>query len=179
MQTIDDIIRLRDEAIQKLLAEKASLEADLERLTARLAEIGEQLARLGHHVERADAAIPADGETFSLESFLALLAPPIREPARQLHEAVLGLQGVSARFRKWRIAYFERDRFALTEPRKTQLAVRIMAGADLDDPKGWSRDREGRASGRERIFYVKQVGDVEYAMHLIGQAYRVVGGKGE
>lgn len=179
MQTIDDIIRLREEAIRQLLEEKASLETEREKLAIRLAEIAEQLMRLGYHVDRADAATLADGEAFSLESFLALLSPPTREPAQQLHEAVLRLDGVSARFRKWRVTYFLHDRFALIEPRKTQVAVRIMAGTDLDDPKGWSRDREGRASGRERIFYVKQIGDVEYAMHLIGQAHHAAGGKGE
>jgi hypothetical protein len=48
MQSIEDIIRLREEAVQKLLEEKEELEGELTSLTARLAKIDEQLGRLGH-----------------------------------------------------------------------------------------------------------------------------------
>ena len=48
MESIEDVIRLRDEAIQKLLEEKEQIEGKLKTLTARLEEIDEQLGRLGH-----------------------------------------------------------------------------------------------------------------------------------
>ena len=48
MESIEEVIRLRDEAIQKLLEEKEQLEGKLKTLTARLEEIDEQLGRLGY-----------------------------------------------------------------------------------------------------------------------------------
>lgn len=48
MESIEEIIRLREEAIQKLLEEKEQLEGELKTLTARLEEIDEQLGRLGY-----------------------------------------------------------------------------------------------------------------------------------
>lgn len=177
MQSVEELIHLREEAIQKLLDERAHLETDIEMLTARLSEITEKLARLGHYVARPLFAVQVQEQGFSFESFLAQLAPQTREPARQLHQGVLSLGTMRPNFGKHRIAYFAGRRFAVIEPRRSQLAVRIMTGADLDDPKGWTRDQEGHAHGRERIFYVTRVEDVEYAMHLIGQVYRQVSEK--
>jgi len=48
VQSLEDIIRLREEAIQKLLEEKEQLEGELKTITARLKEIDEQLGRLGY-----------------------------------------------------------------------------------------------------------------------------------
>lgn len=48
MESIEEIIRLREEAIQKLLEEKEQLEGELKTLTGRLKETDEQLARLGY-----------------------------------------------------------------------------------------------------------------------------------
>ena len=48
MESIEEVIRLRDEAIQKLLEEKEQIEGQLKAHTARLEDIDEQLARLGH-----------------------------------------------------------------------------------------------------------------------------------
>ena len=48
MESIEEIIRLRDEAIQKLLEEKEQLEGELKTLTGRLKETDEQLGRLGY-----------------------------------------------------------------------------------------------------------------------------------
>ena len=48
MESIEEVIRLRDEAIQRLLEEKEQIEGQLKALTARLEDIDEQLARLGH-----------------------------------------------------------------------------------------------------------------------------------
>ena len=48
MQSIDEVIRLRDEAIQNLLDEREQLKAELDKVTAELQEINEQLQRLGY-----------------------------------------------------------------------------------------------------------------------------------
>ena len=50
MGSIEEIIRLRDEAIQELLEEKEQLAGELKTLTARLKEIDEQLGRLGYAI---------------------------------------------------------------------------------------------------------------------------------
>jgi flavodoxin len=52
VESIEELIRLREEAIQKLLEEKADLEAEVETLTAKLGEINEQLQRLGYQTPR-------------------------------------------------------------------------------------------------------------------------------
>ena len=48
MESIDEIIRLREEAIQKLCAEKKQLEDELEALNKQLTELNDQLRRLGY-----------------------------------------------------------------------------------------------------------------------------------
>ena len=48
MESIEEIIRLREEAIRKLLEEKERLEGELKTLTVRLKEIDGQLERLGY-----------------------------------------------------------------------------------------------------------------------------------
>jgi len=60
VESIEEVIRLRDEAIQKLLAEKEQIEGQLRTLTASLEEIDEQLGRLGH-VTTPQASLAATG----------------------------------------------------------------------------------------------------------------------
>jgi len=48
VESIEEIIRLREEAVQKLLEEKEHLESELSTLKARLKGIDEQLGRLGY-----------------------------------------------------------------------------------------------------------------------------------
>lgn len=50
MESIEELIRLREEAIQGLLGEKERLEGELKTLNVRLSEIDEQLGRLGYAI---------------------------------------------------------------------------------------------------------------------------------
>jgi len=56
VESIEEVIRLRDEAIQKLLEEREHTEGKLKTLTARLEEIDEQLGRLGHATPQVSSA---------------------------------------------------------------------------------------------------------------------------
>jgi hypothetical protein len=49
---VDEIIRLREEAIQRLLVQKSNLQEELNTITIRLVEIDEQLRKLGYQVAK-------------------------------------------------------------------------------------------------------------------------------
>ena len=52
MLNIDQIIQLREEAIQKLVDQKIQLQTELETITARISEIENQLLKLGYQQAR-------------------------------------------------------------------------------------------------------------------------------
>lgn len=58
---VDQIIRLREEAINRLLSQKAQLQAELETITANLSEIEGQLHKLGYQPPRDSSFIGVTG----------------------------------------------------------------------------------------------------------------------
>ena len=58
--------------------------------------------------------------------------------------------------------------------RKSKLVILVRADVGFQDPEGWTRDATSRGLGMERIFDLADTEELEYAMSLIGQSYRLV-----
>lgn len=189
MQSIDEIIRLREEAIQKLLAEKAGMQTEMERLAARLTEIGDQLQRLGYSttpvarvhdrpagVPRKRSAIEADKQPeYTVEQHLAGKGPAIADLLHRLSTALRAFgEDVQETPRKNYIAYSTARNFCGIVVQASKLWVYIdIPNPELQDPRGIAEDCSSIghwATGSTRIA-VAPHGDLDYALSLIRQSY--------
>ena len=171
---VDRALVLRQQAVEALLTERQDIKDRLVSVRSRLGEIDEHLVRLGHAASAAAPPPLSQDEEYSLEYHLRRLPARARELATQVHDEILSLPGASAKFNKYHIAYSTRQRFAMLMLRRQKVVILIKAGAELQDPQGWTRDATSRRLGLERMFDLESVDGLDYAMRLIGQAYQKV-----
>jgi predicted transport protein len=190
MQSVEEIIRLRDEAINKLLGEKAELEAEMQTLTEKLSEIREQLARLGYHgpesiqgSAQSASSVSRKRQTRSvveqsehtMEQHLAGKKPGIRELVQRLSEGIRGLgEDVQELPRKNYVAYRATSNFCGVVVQASKLWVYIdIPHSGLTDPQRIAEDCStiGHwATGNTR-FAINSLDQLDYAISLIRQSY--------
>lgn len=190
MPDIEQIIRLREKAVQDLLDERDGLEAELHRLTIREGEINELLARLGHpsapsptslsqstgkRKQRSQLTAPHEPSEYTREQHLAGKPPAIAALFHGLTDAVRSLGAdVHEVPRRHMVVYRTTSNFCSFVVQASKLLVYLdIPLSELLDPMGRAEDcsRIGRwATGETRV-YVKTQEESEYAMSLIRQAY--------
>ena len=107
---------------------------------------------------------------------------PYRSTFLRMREAILGIEeGVVERPRQVYISYEvpgpKGRSFATLANRRTTLIWTLNVSIDqLDDPKGWCRDvtHIGKHGIGDTQFRMDHQSEIEYAMHLIGQAYQSI-----
>jgi len=179
MESIDDIIRLREEAIQKLLEEKARLEAELETLTTRLGEISEQLRRLGYReagkVRKPRSVSPRVQGEYTIEQHLDGKNSLIVDLFHKLSGEIRGLgEDVQVVTRKRYIVYCTSRNFCEIIVQASKLRVHVdVAHSELHDPQDIAQDCStvGTWATGDTRFDVRSLDEVEYALSLIQQAY--------
>lgn len=189
MESIEEIIRLREEAIQKLLEEKARLEAELETLTAKLDEISEQLQRLGYQAtttarssgrpadetRKSRSTSPRVQSEHTIEHHLDGKRPLVVGLFHKLSEGIQELgEGVQELPRRNYIAYRTVQNFCEIVVQASKLWVYIdIAHSELRDPQDVAEDCStvGHWATGDTRFDIRSQDEVEYAMSLIRQAY--------
>jgi len=172
---VEQALLLRDRALDALQAERQAAEARLSEIQDQLKGIDANLLRLGHRPDVDVAAPPPpEAQEYSLEYHLGPLPAEMRHLALKVHQAIMGLPDTHAVFNKYHIAYSTHQRFAMLIPHKSKLDILIKADAGLQDPEGWTRDATGRRLGLERIFSLDNMKDIDRAIPLVQQSYKLV-----
>jgi predicted transport protein len=191
VQNIEEIIRLRERAIQELLDERARVEAELRSLTTREREISERLVRLGHHdspsvtglsqqagarKQKPGLAAHQEPSEYTLEQHLIGRTPAIAGLLHGLSDAIRALGAdVQEVPRRHMVVYRTTANFCSLVIQASKLVVYVdIPVSELLDPLGKAEDcsQIGRwATGETRV-NVKTQEEVDYAMSLIRQAYK-------
>jgi len=179
VESIDEIIRLREEAIQMLLEEKARLEAELETLTTRLSEISEQLRRLGYRevgkVRKPKSVSPRAQSEYTVEQHLDGKRASIVDLFQMLSEEIRSLgEDIQVVPRKRYIAYCTSRNFCEVLVQASKLRVHVdITQSEIHDPQNITEDCStvGTWATGDTRFDVRSFGEVEYALSLIQQAY--------
>ena len=192
MESVEEIIRLREEAIRNLLDERAQLESRLQALSARLRELDDQLQRLGYEAgakagsaARVGGAIAKQSQATrggqvqhtiqqhleGKSSHITQLFSRLSHEIRQLSEGVRELP------LKHTINYRTgRRNFCGVVVQASKLWAYVdISHSELLDPQGISEDCSavGRWATGSTRFRVRSEDEVGYAMSLIQQAYEL------
>jgi predicted transport protein len=180
MESIEDVIRLREEAIQKLLEEKARLETELETLTTRLGGISEQLRRLGYReagkAGKPRPVSPSGPGEHTIEQHLDRKRASIVDLFRRLSKEIRSFgEDVQVVPRKYYIAYLTSRNFCEVLVQASKLRVHVdVAHSELHDPQDIAEDCStvGTWATGDTRFDVRSLDEVDYALSLIQQAYQ-------
>jgi predicted transport protein len=189
MNEIEEIILLREQALQKLLDEQGKLTVEIKSMSDKLLEIRGQLARLGFYSQVSldnDRNSPTKSRkgrgsslrgdrSYSLEQHLEGKNPQVISIFHQLHERILGLgEGIQMSIAKKNVSYIAGRHFCGIVFWVNKLTIYLNINlSELNDPKNISKDcsKVGHwATGNTR-FEVHLQDDIEYAMSLIQQSF--------
>jgi len=189
VESIEEIIRLREEAIQELLEEKAQLEVELQTLMTRQSEIDEKLERLGYRMTKATRdsgwavgkgrrARPTSSRVqseYTIEQHLYGKRTPIVDLFQRLSKEIRSLgKDVQVVPRKRYIVYCTSRNFCEVLVQASKLRVHVdIAHSELHDPRDIAKDCStiGTWATGDTRFDVRSLDEVEYALSLIQQVY--------
>jgi predicted transport protein len=190
MDSIEEIIRLREEVIQKLLDHRVRLKSEQEELAQELVNIARQLERLGYEAEPADEPKPrmpasvkrrrrstqgATGHVYSVQQHLAPRSRAIGELFNELAGQIRGLgETVQEVPLRHYVSYRTGRNFCGIIVHASKLRVHLdLPYTEMHDPQAIAEDCStiGHWPSGNTRFDVRSPDDVEYAMLLIRQSY--------
>lgn len=189
MQSIDDLIRLREQAIRELLEKREQLKGELEALDQRIKEIDSQLERLGANTVTPSTPSPrpilkhtgvprTDSNEHAIQTHLVGKSASILETFHALQEKLLALgSDVEFSVAKKHISFKVKGGHSFcgivswVSKFTIYIEIRIQ---DLSDPKQIAEDCStiGHWANGDTRFEFAPGDDIDYAIGLIRQAYR-------
>jgi predicted transport protein len=187
---ITEIIRLREEGIKRLLAEKSHLEEELANLSTRIKTVNEQLMQLGHLSNETEKDPRARSSNRGLNKRTALRSrndhtieqhlegkkTPLIELFYSVHQHILNLGGeIQITSLKNFIRYSLDRNFCEIVVWASKLQIYIYISlTELNDPKNIAEDcsNVGHWANANTRFILDSQSDIDYAMSLILQAYQ-------
>lgn len=190
MESVEEIIRLREGAIQKLLSQRAHLVTEQQALALELQKIARQLDELHFQagpaiqsVARAAVAekptrqpmLNDERETYTIQQHLATRSPAIVDLFNELARHIRGLgTAVQEIPRRHFVAYRTTRNFCEIIVTTSKLRVHIdIPHAQLTDPQGIAADCStiGHWPTGDTRFDILSIDAVPYAMNLIQQSF--------
>jgi len=183
MPTVEELIRMREEAIRSLLEEKEKLQQQLEAIRSQIEGMEANLQRLGYVgalpskvIKSTKRGVSKPSDEFTLEMFLDGKAPATVSLFHQLSENITSLgSGINISAHKKSAAFSTQHNFCEVVLFVSKLTIYLdIPLSDLHDPKRIAEDCStiGRwATGKTR-FQLFSAEGMEYAMDLIRQSFQ-------
>ena len=130
--------------------------------------------KIGKEVEAAEEV----EERYTIDKLLQKASPELRKLFLDLRDKILALgEDVREIVGQWYCDYRKSSTFASPniQIQKNRLLVYIKMGEkEIDDPKHWTEKRDFGFGKLNTRFELKSLDQLDYAMHLIRQAYEYV-----